>query len=104
MKSFKVRVLTPDSQELVIGDAVSVVVPSVPGSFGVLADHEPTVAAVGAGVLRYMDGGGAWRHVVVGEGAVEVSREGMVVLVASARKANDEIHAEELLNHLLHAV
>jgi F0F1-type ATP synthase epsilon subunit len=104
VKSFKVRILTPDTPPIEVADAASVVVPSVPGSFGVLADHAPTVAAVGAGVMRYSDQSGQWRYVVLGDGTADVSRDEMVLLVAFARTAGDENQAEELLDRMTRTV
>ncbi len=105
MKTFKVLILTPDSPAIIIDNAVSAVVPSAPGSFGVLAGHAAMVAPVGAGILRCSDESGVWRFFVVGDGTADVSpADGMVLMVGSAKPAADEMQAEELLDRLVQAV
>lgn len=98
MKAFRLLILTPDAPDVRVEDAVSVVVPSAPGSFGAMADHAPMIAPVGSGVLRYSDQQGAWHYVVVGDGVAEVTRECVTLMVDTAKPAPDEFTASQMID------
>jgi F0F1-type ATP synthase epsilon subunit len=101
VRTLRVQILTPDSPAIVIDDAASVVVPSMPGSFGVLAGHAPMVAPVGLGVLRCASEAGVCRYYVVGDGAAEISSsDGLILMVGFAKPAKDQINAEDMLDKL----
>lgn len=97
MKTLGIRIVTPDTPGISVNEAVSVVVPSVSGTFGVMADHAPMTAAVGAGILRYTTESGKWHYIVVGDGVAEAERSRVLLSVTFAREARDEVHAEEIL-------
>jgi F-type H+-transporting ATPase subunit epsilon len=100
VKPLRLKIVTPDTPDLSVDEAVSVVVPSAPGSFGVMADHAPMVAPVGAGVLRYSDHAGEWHYVVVGDGVADVARECVSLFVGFAKPAPDEMSADQLLDSI----
>lgn len=100
MKAFRLLILTPDASDISVEDAVSVVVPSAPGSFGAMADHAPMIAPVGSGVLRYSDQYGSWRYVVVGDGVAEVTRGCVTLMVDSAKPAPDEATAGQMIDSM----
>lgn len=60
MTTFPFSILTP-SGTIVSGDVTQVEVRTYVGSLGVLAKHEPMVAACPAGVIRIQQDG-AWLH------------------------------------------
>ena len=94
-KDFNLSVVAPD--RTVVDESVSsVIVPSVMGYMGIMADHEPAIIALKMGLLEYRDSSGSRRFVAIGGGFVEVSGEKVIVLADDARQATDiDIKAEE---------
>ena len=80
--AFKFSVLTPDGVTAQ-GECDFVVVPTIRGEMGVLADHAPVVASVAAGELRVVRGGHEAR-IGVGGGLVEVLDNVVRLFVARA--------------------
>jgi F-type H+-transporting ATPase subunit epsilon len=77
--AFKLEIVTPDRQ-LYAGEIVHVQAPGAAGSFGVLANHAPMIAALGMGELRLREPGGHERSMVLHGGFFEVSHNKAIVL------------------------
>ncbi len=96
---FELSVVAPD--KAVVEESVSsVVAPGSEGYFGVMAGHEPIIAALRPGLLEYVDRTGNRHYVYVGGGFAEVGRERVTILADEATRARDiDIsHAEHELD------
>ncbi|MCR4600428.1 MAG: ATP synthase F1 subunit epsilon [Clostridia bacterium] len=78
MKTFELKVIAMD-KVFYKGECELLVFPAVDGEQGVMADHEPMVSAVKAGELRYHLSG-AVRSAAVGDGMIEITKNGVVIL------------------------
>ncbi len=67
----------------------SVVAPGVEGYFGVMAGHEPTIAALRPGILEYLDASNQRRYVYTGGGFAEVTGERVTILADDAAPASE---------------
>ena len=91
MTPFKLEIITPDGV-FFDGDTENVIVRTTVGDKGILAHHEPYVAALGIGKVKVkLDG--AFRIAAVSSGVVKVSREKTVILAQSCEWA-DEIDVD----------
>ena len=97
-KPFKCEVLTPAGQAMSV-QAVSVVLPLADGELGVLADHAPLVAMVGAGTMKaalpggqeetfFVSGGFAYMR---GNELSVLAEDGASVNSLDPRKVNEEL-------------
>jgi F-type H+-transporting ATPase subunit epsilon len=103
MSAFHLHITTPEGNNW-DGDAVSVNAWGVEGSFGVLSNHAPMIAALKPGVLT-VRGEDETRYYAAGEGVLEVRIDkGVVILVdyAEAFDTLDEakVKAKELQHQL----
>jgi len=89
-KTLRLDLVTPERQEL-SEDVEEVILPGVEGSFGVLPEHEPLMAALQPGLLKFK-ANGAETIYAVGGGYAEITRTKVVVLADTADRA-DEIDA-----------
>ena len=80
--SFRLTVVTP-ARPVVDAEVESVVAPGQEGEFGVLTSHEPFLAPLQAGVLRYTENGQT-HQLRVAQGFAEVTHERVTVLTQSA--------------------
>ncbi|MBS1717476.1 MAG: ATP synthase F1 subunit epsilon [Armatimonadetes bacterium] len=85
---FTLSIVAPDRLVAEV-TAVSAVAPGVNGYFGVMANHEPMISAIRAGVMTYTETSSVTHAVVVGGGFVEVSGTRMTVLADSATLAGE---------------
>ena len=85
---FELEILTPERQ-FFVGLAEAIVLPSIDGSYGVQAGHEPVVIAVEPGELQYQIDG-VWHRAAVGQGFAEIMPEYVILLAATAE------HPEEI--------
>ncbi|MDI6827620.1 MAG: F0F1 ATP synthase subunit epsilon [Armatimonadota bacterium] len=88
-KTFKLEIATPERVVLQM-DAVSVVVPGVEGSLGILADHAPLVAELDIGEAVVRDQDGAIIRLAISGGFIEV-RKNVVRILADAAERAEEI-------------
>ncbi len=86
---FKLSVVAPD-RSVVEVDVSSVMAPGLEGYFGVMAGHQPIIAALRAGLLEYIGVDGQRHIVAIGGGFAEFSLNKMTVL------ADDAYLAEEI--------
>ena len=87
-KDFSLSVVAPD-RSVVEDRAQNVVAPGLEGYFGVMAGHEPLIAAIRTGVLEYSDTTGNRHFVAVGGGFAEVTPERVTILADTAERATD---------------
>jgi F-type H+-transporting ATPase subunit epsilon len=86
-ETFQLEVATPE--RLLVDERVTEAqLPGKNGYMGVLAGHAPLLSALGAGLLRYHDGGGEHSLVIAG-GFVEISDNRVRVLADSADLPQD---------------
>lgn len=80
-KQFRIQVFTQEKK--VLDELVtSVVVPGADGSFGILADHAPLIAALGEGPMTIISSTGE-KIVQISGGFLEVANNNAVVLADS---------------------
>ncbi|MCL6519695.1 MAG: F0F1 ATP synthase subunit epsilon [Armatimonadetes bacterium] len=87
-KTFKLEIATPERVVLQV-DAVSLVVPGIEGSLGILADHAPLVAEldIGEAVVHQQDGN--VMRLAVSGGFIEVRKNIVRILADSAERAEE---------------
>jgi len=94
---FRLEIVTPEKRTF--SDVVDgVVIPGSEGELGVLEGHAPLVTTLMPGELRYTKGGEE-ESLAVGEGVVEITRDGVAVLTDLAVTTSDidEAAVEEAL-------
>jgi len=91
MTPFKLQIVTPD-RVFFDGETENVIVRTTVGDKGVLARHEPYVAALGTGKIRVMVGG-QYRLAAVSSGVIKVGRDKTTILAQSC-EWGDEIDIE----------
>ena len=97
LKLFDLEIYTP-SDIFLSCKVKSVTVPSVMGTFQVLVNHAPILAAISAGTVTYIDEKLETQVLYVENGMVEVKNNKAVFTMASAEKIEDiEISALEQL-------
>ena len=87
-REFTLSVVAPD-RSVVEASVQSVVAPGVEGYFGVMAAHEPTIAALRPGILEYLDASNQRRYVYTGGGFAEVTGERVTILADDAAPASE---------------
>lgn len=92
MTPFRLKILTPE-RLLFDGEVQSVIVRTTVGDKGILAHHEPYVAALGIGQAKIKDPDGKERVGAVSSGIVEVTAEKTTILAQSFEWA-DEIDVD----------
>ncbi len=95
MSTFALTIVTPEGKAF-DGPADSLVAPGREGDFGVLSQHAAMMAALRRGILSVRTGAEE-RLFVVGEGVLEVSRNGVTVLAATATPAANRDEARSRL-------
>ncbi|KUO61983.1 MAG: ATP synthase F0F1 subunit epsilon [Gracilibacter sp. BRH_c7a] len=94
MTTFNLNVVSPDGQ-VIDKEVEFVVLPSVDGELGILANHAPLIAGLEAGVMRYTEDGKVYKIAICG-GFVEVAKNKVSVLANTAEKA-EKINVERAL-------
>jgi len=98
---FKVEVLTPEGE--VFSDEVEMVsTRTTVGSIGVLAHHEPLLGMLEPTELRLYKSESDIERYAQGEGYIQVSEEGVLVLVEEAMRPED-LDASDLQDRLRRA-
>lgn len=87
-KLFKLEIVTP-KKVVFSGDVESFTAPGVMGSFQVLYNHAPLLAAVGIGEVRVHDTQGNKIRYATSGGFVDVVRNNVTMLAESAEKTNE---------------
>lgn len=80
--TFKLDIITP-YRVFYSGDAEMIIIDSVDGELGIMADHAPVVAPVEicAGKIKI---GGEWKRLAMSNGFIEMERNRVVLLVGAA--------------------
>lgn len=78
--------LTPE-KEIYQGQIQSVKVPGTNGSFEILNNHAPIVAALGKGEVRIQDASGAKKTYIIQKGFIEVLKNEVSLLVTGVTEA-----------------
>ncbi len=89
MSQFYVRILAADCP-FYEGECESLIVPTVAGQYGILANHSNTISAIVPGTLSYrVPGEGRFRLAAVSFGMVKVENNDVLVLVDTAERPED---------------
>ena len=88
MKNLLVEIVSP-SGKVFTGEATGVKAPGVKGSFEVLRNHAPMIAAFSVGSLRVTSPSGNQIHFVTSGGFLEVMNNTVSVLAESAELPSD---------------
>ena len=88
-KTFNLRVYAAD-RTFVEGPAELVVITTVDGEYGVMADHENQVVSVEPGMMKYRMKGEETKFAAISSGMMRVENNDVLVLVESAE------HPEEI--------
>lgn len=88
MTPFKLKIITPE-RVLYDGEVTSVIVRTTVGDKGILAHHEPYVAALGIGQTKIKTADGAEKIGAVSSGTVEVTEEQTTILAQSFEWAEE---------------
>lgn len=88
MNTFKVHILAAD-KTFYDGDCESLILPTINGQYGILADHCNMISAVVPGKLTYRQPGGQNKLAAVSSGLVKVENNEVLVLVDSAERPED---------------
>ena len=90
--TFKCHIYEADST-FFDGEIVSLVVPTIDGAYGVMANHRNIVLAIVPGICHFKHPDGTVEYAAVSEGMMTVEGNDVVLLVDSAERP-DEIDAE----------
>lgn len=93
------EVLTPDKSLVLRNDVVYVLLDAVTGGIGILANHEPLIAALKEGPLKIQNHKGELSIAYIEGGFAEVKDNKVVILTPRAQLAEhiDVAHFEELV-------
>ena len=86
MPSYQLDIVTPEST-VYSGEIESLRAPGVDGGFGVLARHQPMMAALSVGQVIFTEAGGAPQKLAIGGGFANVARDGVTLLAETAEMA-----------------
>lgn len=89
---FMLEVITPDRVAF-NNEVTSVLAPGVDGYFGVLAGHQPMIAALAPGTVKVETKGGREKFLAIAGGFFQVQNNEAVILVESA-EWSEEINLE----------
>ena len=98
-KLMQLQIITPDKSLLVRQDVSYVLVETVIGGIGILANHAPLIATLTEGSLKYQDEMGALHFVYVEGGFMEVGENKVTILSVEAEDSAD-IDVERNQNRL----
>jgi F-type H+-transporting ATPase subunit epsilon len=85
---FNLQIVTPE-REVFNGPVEMVSLPGLDGSFGVLRNHAPLIAALDAGVVSIFDPDGAEQKMAIGGGFFQVANNQAMILADSAEFAGE---------------
>jgi F-type H+-transporting ATPase subunit epsilon len=86
--TFPLDIVTPE-RTVLSEDVISLQLPAVSGSMGVLAEHAPLLAELGVGECVVKMPTGAEEQLVLSGGFVEISREKVTILADTAEFAGE---------------
>lgn len=99
MKAFELKVIAIN-KTFYDGVCTQIILPSIDGQYGILADHSNTVLAISEGEVRIQQEDGSWVIGVCGEGHALINSGSVTVIVDTVEKPEeiDRIRAEEAMN------
>ena len=102
MKSFDIKVVAIN-KTFYDGKCVQLILPSIDGQYGIIADHANTMLAITEGDIRIQLEDESWITGVCGRGHAIVSDGVVSVIVDTVEKPEeiDRIRAEEALNRAM---
>ena len=90
MTPFNLKIITPD--KIIFDDVTgNVIVRTTVGDKGILARHEPYVAALPVGKLRVMDDTGKYRLAAISTGTIRVEEGGDTVILVRSFEWREKI-------------
>jgi len=92
MATFQLDIVTPE-KTVYSGEIEHFQAPGVDGSFGVLAKHQPMLAALATGRVGFREADGTERTLCIGGGFANVSGDGATVLAETA-EFGEEVDVE----------
>jgi F-type H+-transporting ATPase subunit epsilon len=87
--TFILDIVTPEKKVIDGAEVLAVRLPSVSGSFGVMAGHAPMLAGLGIGECVVQKGDSKNQTLVISGGFVEISAKKVTVLADTAEFAHD---------------
>ncbi len=87
MNVFQLEILASD-KTFYKGEAEIIIIPSIDGEQGILANHEPMVIAVKSGELRFKVNG-EWTRAAAGRGIAQIMKDKVTLLLETAEKPKD---------------
>lgn len=95
-RTFKVEIVTPE-RIVLTQEVVSLVVPSIEGSLGIMANHAPLMAELTLGEATMRDADGHITRLAISGGFMEVRENSVRILADTAERAEeiDIARAEE---------
>ncbi len=88
MAVFSLEVLTPE-RTVVSTEVEYALLPGTDGQFGVLANHQPLMAALDLGIVEFGPLRGKRRKIALGGGFVEMHGNKMVIIARTAELAEE---------------
>lgn len=88
MSTFNLSILAAE-RAFYVGACESLIVPTVEGQYGILANHTNMISAVVNGILEFRIPGGEMQPVVVSDGMVKVEDNDVLVLVDTAERPEE---------------
>ncbi len=86
--TFNLQIVTPE-REVFSGQVEQISLPGIEGSFGVLHNHAPLIAALEPGLLQIWDGEGNEIRMAIGGGFFQVAKNQAMVLADSAEMSTE---------------
>lgn len=97
---YSLAIMTPEGR-CFDGTVESLVAPGLLGSFGVLADHAPMVAALRPGVVRIVEDEQQASFFVISGGVIDINANTVTLLADTAEKAATAAEAGRKLDTIL---
>lgn len=96
MNTFSLQILAAD-KIFYKGDCTSLIIPTVDGQYGIMANHENTVIGVSIGRAVFKDGNGKSQEAVFSAGICTIENNTVTVLIETAERPEeiDRLHAEQ---------
>jgi len=86
--TYNLQIVTPE-REIFNASVESIRLPGMDGSFGVLRNHAPIVAALDAGIVYMIDGEIRHQSLVIGGGFFQMANNKAILLADSAQFTNE---------------
>jgi len=82
---YSMTLMTPEGI-VYAGEVISMVAPGASGKLGILNQHMPLLCLMNSGTLVCLEKGGSWLHFEISEGVLDVTPEGVDVIVDRAER------------------